>query len=481
MSIQTGAMRTNRHVALIAAVSNVSIQYNFSVIAIALAFMDNRPSSPDPAYPRTDAQSSLLKSLVFAGAILGQLTMGYAGDALGRRKAMLLTNALSVVGALGSALFTWGPPGTLYTILGGCRFLLGVGVGGKYPLAATMSREADQLAAKQNPSITVAKGFFWQTPGTVLPYVVALVLLSVVGKTSYGAAYMSTTSLEFRLLLGLGAIPTSIVMLLTYHTSDSREYLASRSADTRSPLQVVRKHPELLRHLAGCGLSWALYDFVYYGTSFNQVLITNAVFGSDDALFDNCWQNIVLTAMGLPGVVLAILALYRWSSRKLQILGFVLMGCTSAGLALAVLLDASEATKFGCFCAILFSMNWGPNVSTYTLPAEVFPTAVRSTCFGLCAGMGKVGAIIGSASFQAITDAVGIDGVYLVCAAVSLLGLLVTLALVPTPQSLEHERPSDAAPMIAPATGGLEADATAASRCECLLPSGSQDGGSGQR
>merc|ERR1740130_1098909 len=132
------------HVATIAALSNLSIQYNFSVIAIALAFMDNNDDNREPAYPRTLTQSSVLKSLVFAGAITGQLTMGFAGDVLGRRRAMLLTNSFSVLGALGSALFTWGSPTSVYNMMGVCRFLLGVGVGGKYPLAATMSKEADQ-------------------------------------------------------------------------------------------------------------------------------------------------------------------------------------------------------------------------------------------------------------------------------------------------------------------------------------------------
>ena len=65
------------------------------------------------------------------------------------------------------------------------------------------------------------------------------------------------------------------------------------------------------------------------------------------------------------------------------------------------------------------------------LPAEVFPTAVRTTFFGLSAGMAKVGALIGSASFEGIQNAIGLDGVYYVCAGVSLAGMVVTYFLVP--------------------------------------------------
>ena len=96
------------------------MQYNFSVIALALALMDNHENdagSVPPAYTRTEDQTSTLKSVVFVGAIVGQMVMGYAGDVLGRRPAMLMTNFLTFVGALGSALFTWGSPATIYTIM----------------------------------------------------------------------------------------------------------------------------------------------------------------------------------------------------------------------------------------------------------------------------------------------------------------------------------------------------------------------------
>ena len=54
---------------------------------------------------------------------------------------MIITNCLTAIGALGCALFTWGSAETIYTIMTACRFILGVGVGGKYPLAATMRNE----------------------------------------------------------------------------------------------------------------------------------------------------------------------------------------------------------------------------------------------------------------------------------------------------------------------------------------------------
>ena len=42
--------------------------------------------------------------MIFVGCILGQFTMGYAGDLLGRSRALSLTLGLAVVGALGSSV-----------------------------------------------------------------------------------------------------------------------------------------------------------------------------------------------------------------------------------------------------------------------------------------------------------------------------------------------------------------------------------------
>lgn len=38
--------------------------------------------------------------------------------------------------------------------------------------------------------------------------------------------------------------------------------------------------------------------------------------------------------------------------------------------------------------------NFGPNATTFIIPGEVFPTRYRSTCHGISAASGKLGAII---------------------------------------------------------------------------------------
>ena len=87
---------------------------------------------------------------------------------------MILTNAFTCVGALLCAVAAWGEDGVYWELIG-YRFLLGIGIGGKYPLAATVRAEA--AGENEHRSTEVAKGFFWQTPGVIVPYMVAWCLV----------------------------------------------------------------------------------------------------------------------------------------------------------------------------------------------------------------------------------------------------------------------------------------------------------------
>jgi MFS family permease len=206
---------------VIGAVSNFSVQYNFAVIGVTLLFMqqaveretlrngtvvEHRPFIPN------EGQTSALASAVFAGAIFGQLSMGYLGDAIGRPAAMLVCQTLTVAGSLGSAVLSHGE--SLFMIITVCRFFLGIGVGGQYPLSAVMATEG--ASPTRHKSTAAARAFFWQMPGALSPYVVALLVYVMSGCRTRACNDTATVSLQFRLLLGLGAFPASLGFLFTW-------------------------------------------------------------------------------------------------------------------------------------------------------------------------------------------------------------------------------------------------------------------------
>jgi len=51
------------------------------------------------------------------------------------------------------------------------------------------------------------------------------------------------------------------------------------------------------------------------------------------------------------------------------------------------------------YALTFFFANFGPNSTTFIVPAEIFPARLRSTCHGISAAAGKAGAIVGAFGF----------------------------------------------------------------------------------
>jgi len=111
-------------------VSNLSTAYNLVNINIAHVIIENQYCGGGGKSCATEVD--LASTSVLVGAILGQLTMGYIGDCLGRARALQLTMALSILGALVSAFavpLTESKPSSIFYFIAIARFFLGVGVG----------------------------------------------------------------------------------------------------------------------------------------------------------------------------------------------------------------------------------------------------------------------------------------------------------------------------------------------------------------
>ena len=111
-------------------------------------------------YPATIQEISLISSASFIGAIIGQLFFGSIADQIGRRIIFICTLSLVIIGSIGSATATayYSSSASSYTLgniyiqLAFWRFLLGLGVGGEYPLSATVSAESSE--SNTNTSLT---------------------------------------------------------------------------------------------------------------------------------------------------------------------------------------------------------------------------------------------------------------------------------------------------------------------------------------
>ena len=56
------------------------------------------------------------------------------------------------------------------------------------------------------------------------------------------------------------------------------------------------------------------------------------------------------------------------------------------------------------YCLANFFQNFGPNVTTFVVPGEAFPTRYRSTAHGISAASGKLGAVVAQVGFARLSD-----------------------------------------------------------------------------
>ncbi|WCJ22046.1 Inorganic phosphate transporter 1-1 [Euphorbia peplus] len=62
-----------------------------------------------------------------------------------------------------------------------------------------------------------------------------------------------------------------------------------------------------------------------------------------------------------------------------------------------------EAILYNLFGLALFFSNFGPNSTTFIVPAELFPARFQSTCHSISAAAGKSGSMIGAFVVQTYT------------------------------------------------------------------------------
>ncbi|KAL6123456.1 hypothetical protein ACLB2K_075978 [Fragaria x ananassa] len=158
-------------------------------------------------------------------------------------------------------------------------------------------------------------------------------------------------------------------------------------------------------------------------------------------------KSMLLMALAttVPGYWFTVFHIDRIGRFPIQLGGFILMSIFMAilGFEYEDLREKCPSDSRFDYCngnpkvfAVLYGLtlffaNFGPNSTTFIVPAELFPARLRSTCHGISAAAGKAGAIIGAFVVQSYTQEVkGVKRAIRGLALVNLFGVLFTL-LVP--------------------------------------------------
>ncbi|GMN68337.1 hypothetical protein TIFTF001_037388 [Ficus carica] len=209
--------------------------------------------------------------------------------------------------------------------------------------------------------------------------------------------------------------------------------------------EFLRRHG---LHLHGTAMAWFFVDVAYYSQNLFQKDIFSAVgwlpaanfMSALDELFKIALAQFLIALCGtVPGYWFTVALIDRIGRFVIQTMGFVFMTVFMFALAIPYHHWTMPGNHVGfvvMYGLTFFFANFGPNATTFIVPADIFSARLRSTCHGISAAAGKAGAIVGAFVFlyaaqsqdPAKTDAgypagIGMKNSLIVLGVINLVGL----------------------------------------------------------
>lgn len=415
--------------------------------------------------------SAAISVIALCGTVPGQLLFGWLGDKMGRKRIYGVTLILMVVCSLASGFsFSKRTGKSVVTVLCFFRFWLGVSIGGDYPLSATIMSE---YANKKTRGAFIAAVFAMQGFGNLAAGIVGVITSKAFEKASpYDIDY------AWRIVLMIGAIPALLTYYWRMQMPETARYTALVAKNTKqatadmarllsmhiTPQEEAALDDELIGkvddqygifsaefchrhgiHLIGTTVCWFVLDVTFYSLNLfikDIFILVGLLPSPDEAGNQLTWmikaiglQTAVTLGGTLPGYFFAVAFIDRIGRIKIQLVGFTMMTVFTLCLAIVPYEKWREHRNRVGFVIMygftFFFANFGPNTTTFILPAEIFPARLRSTCHGISGAVGKVGAIIGVLTFS-FTKKHYFKALLFVLVGCNLVGILFTLLLPET-------------------------------------------------
>ena len=416
------------YLAVLACIGGFLFGYDTSNIGSALNFIPYHLSSFATGY--LVAGASL-------GAAVGALVAGPTTDRFGRKSLLITDAAIYAVGAILSALTVDAP------MLLASRTLIGLAIGADSAIATAYIAEFAPRSRRGQLSIIQQ----WMiTVGILVSYLVALVVLKAAPGSAGGA--------DWRLILGLGAIPALVAVALRARMPESPRWLMlnGRYADTVKAFgqlgmevredEVKQAAEELARaEQRGRKTAWTVgvrralivvcVFFIfqqisginvpfYYGP---QLLASFFSSGKSTAVSAAVAGVEVTAILGAVNVVATYFA-FRWidkvGRRPLALWGYagmaVFMLVAAAGVGFLTDVPKTVLVMVG-FSFFITSFAIGVGGTGWLIQGEVFPTAVRGRAAAIGASVDWIANFAVIEVFPAWHSAIGLGWV-MVCFAV---------------------------------------------------------------
>jgi MFS transporter, PHS family, inorganic phosphate transporter len=308
-----------------------------------------------------------------------------------------------------------------------------------------------EYANKRTRGAFIAAVFAMQGVGIIFAGLVST-LFSGIFKAYYKAPRFSQDpilstqpegDLLWRLILMVGAVPAAMTYYWRMKMPETGRYTAIVEGNAKQAaadmarvldIEIIAEQDKLAefkaandyplwsseffnrhgRHLIGTMSCWFLLDIAFYSQNLTQKDIYPAMglirqdkeMNAIDEVFQTSRAMFVVALFGtFPGYWFTVFFIEKLGRFKIQLIGFFMMSFFMfvIGVKYEYLKDENKNLFALLYGLTFFFANFGPNSTTFVLPAELFPTRVRSTCHAFSAAAGKAGAIVGTFGIQYLT------------------------------------------------------------------------------
>jgi MFS family permease len=304
------------------------------------------------------------------------------------------------------------------------------------------------------------------TVGIFVSYLVALLTLKIAPQAAHGA--------DWRIILGLGAVPALVAVLLRSRMPESPRWLLhqGRLADAHKALRQlgVEASPEQVRDTAKRlatsegdqqrtshwtrgvrrALAVVCVFFVfqqitginvpfYYGPQLLGNLFQGGSNPAVDAAVSGIEASALLGAVNVVATFFAFRYIDRIGRRKLAIAGFAGMAVfiLVAAAGVAFLTGAPRITVLIVgFSFFITSFAIGVGGTGWLIQGEVFPTAVRGRAAAVGASVDWVANFVIILLFPALTTALGLPPVMVLLAVLAVLAIVFVARFLPETKNL---------------------------------------------
>ncbi|KOS17398.1 Inorganic phosphate transporter PHO84 [Escovopsis weberi] len=396
-----------------------------------------------------------IKLATSAGTVVGQVGFGILADVLGRKRMYGLELIVIIFSTLAQALTSGSPSCDIIGLIIFWRVVMGVGIGGDYPLSSIITSE---FATTKWRGAMMGSVFAMQGLGQLCAALIMLfVTLGFRGSLKTAATIAECSGVcqvavdkMWRTLIGFGAVPAVIALYYRLTIPETPRYTFDVLRDVEQanddikayvngkregePDQMVRiqvrsaaqdqlsvpraSMSDFFRHysirknwmvLLGTSGSWFCLDVAFYGLSLNNGTILEAI-GFSTKGASNAYEFLLNTAVGniiivlagaVPGYWVSVATIDTIGRKKIQFGGFCILTILFIVMGFAYK-KLSANGLLAIYVIAQFFFNFGPNATTFIVPGECFPTRYRSTSHGISAAAGKIGSIIGQGAIATL-------------------------------------------------------------------------------